>query len=67
MKIVAPEDKKEKYIKVRLNDAELKEFEIACSMMEMNKTNLMVNAIREYLAKENIEIWKDLRPNQKRK
>lgn len=53
------DNKREKYLRVRANDLEVKEFDIACSMMEMNKSDLIRQAIIEYLAKENIEIWKN--------
>ena len=51
-------NKREKYIRARVNDDEMKEFDIACSMMEMGKTELIRKAIIYFLAKENIDIWK---------
>lgn len=51
-------NKREKYIRARVNDDEMKEFDIACSMMEMGKTELIRKAIIDFLAKENIDIWK---------
>lgn len=51
------ENKREKYIRARANEAELREFEIACRMMEMNKSDLIRQAIIDFLAKENIDIW----------
>lgn len=53
------DNKREKYLRIRANDSEVKEFDIACNMMEMNKSDLIRQAIIEYLAKENIEIWKN--------
>lgn len=52
------ENRREKYLKVRANETEAKEFEIACNMMEMNKSDLIRQAIIDFLAKENITIWK---------
>lgn len=51
-------NKREKYLRVRANETEVKEFDIACSMMEMNRSDLIRQAIIEFLAKENIDIWK---------
>ena len=51
-------NKREKYIRARVNNDEMKEFDIACSMMEMGKTELIRKAIIDFLAKENIDIWK---------
>lgn len=53
------DNKREKYLRIRANESEVKEFNIACSMMEMNKSDLIRQAIIDYLAKENIEIWKN--------
>lgn len=53
------DNKREKYLRVRTNEVELKEFDIACSQMQMNRSDLIRQAILEFLGKENIEIWKN--------
>ena len=52
------DNKREKYIRIRANEEEVKEFDIACTMMEMSKSDLIRQAIVDFLERENISIWK---------
>lgn len=57
-KRMSKENRRDKYIRIRVNEDELKEFNICCSMLETNKSDLVRNAIISYLKSENLEIWK---------
>ena len=48
------ENRREKYLKVRVNEDEVKEFEKACTKLKMNKSDLIREALMVYL---NIQIW----------
>ena len=51
------ENRREKYLKVRVNEDEVKEFEKACTKLKMNKSDLIREAIMVYLNNSNIQIW----------
>lgn len=51
------EDPKVKVAKIRINKAEFAEFDKASKELNMEKTIIMREAIKEYLAKRDIEIW----------
>ena len=48
---------REQVVKIRVNDIEFNEFDEASIKLEMSKTNIVREAIKEYLAQRNIEIW----------
>lgn len=60
------EEKREKYVRVRMNEEEFKEFTIACNMMEMTKTEVFVRAVKKYLREENIDIWQNMKEANRR-
>lgn len=51
------EDPKTKVAKIRINKAEFAEFDKASKELNMEKTIIMREAIKEYLAKRDIKIW----------
>lgn len=44
-------------VKIKVNDIEFDEFDKASVELDMSKTNIVREAIKEYLAQRNIEIW----------
>lgn len=46
-----------KVAKVRINDTEFEEFDRASAILQMEKTEIIRQAVKEYLAQRNIEIW----------
>ena len=44
-------------VKIKVNDIEFDEFDKASVELDMSKTNIVSEAIKEYLAQRNIEIW----------
>ena len=44
-------------VKIKVNDIEFDEFDKASAELDMSKTNIVREAIKEYLAQRNIEIW----------
>ena len=46
-----------KVAKIRINDTEFNEFDEASITLGMEKTEIIRQAVKEYLAQRNIEIW----------
>ena len=46
-----------KVAKVRINDTEFEEFDRASAMLGMEKTEIIRQAVKAYLAERDIEIW----------
>lgn len=46
-----------KVVKIRVNDTEFNQFDEASREIDMEKTQIVREAIKEYLAKKDIEIW----------